>query len=105
MYKKDVTIDRMRALFCPICQCDNLHQVEATTFWMDLEDSETGTFTKTSKGVVKEVNDVQNPSERRDGMLIRFFCEHCSAEPELAIRQHKGVTYVEWNSVRIDCVE
>ena len=37
-----------------------------------------------------------NPSGRRHGMTIRFYCELCPSTPNLAIYQHKGTTYVKW---------
>ena len=37
-----------------------------------------------------------NPSNRRDGMAVQFYCETCPSRPKLAIYQHKGTTYVGW---------
>ena len=38
-----------------------------------------------------------NPSARRDGLAIRFWCESCDARPVLTIAQHKGSTLVEFS--------
>jgi hypothetical protein len=38
----------------------------------------------------------KNPSSRRDGLRIEFFCEDCGGGLFLEISQHKGSTNVEW---------
>ena len=40
--------------------------------------------------------DTCNPSPRRQGMLIEFYCEGCEGALRLAVFQHKGSTYMEW---------
>lgn len=37
-----------------------------------------------------------NPSRRRHGITISFWCELCDCHPVLCISQHKGMTLVEW---------
>ncbi len=38
-----------------------------------------------------------NPSSRRDGLVVRFWCEGCGDDPiELCIAQHKGTTEIGW---------
>ena len=37
-----------------------------------------------------------NPSARRHGLKIFFWCEGCKAKPVLSISQHKGNTYVDF---------
>ena len=37
-----------------------------------------------------------NPSARRYGLRIFFWCEHCCAVPVLNIYQHKGNTFLRW---------
>jgi hypothetical protein len=39
-----------------------------------------------------------NPSPRRDGLSILFWCEGCTNFPKLNIFQHKGSTYIQWGS-------
>jgi hypothetical protein len=46
--------------------------------------------------IVHETNNYQNPSKRRHGMAISFWCEHCDKHPVLMIGQHKGLTYMRW---------
>src|SRR3974390_3166696 len=39
-----------------------------------------------------------NPSVRRDGITIEFWCEQCDGISELCIAQHKGWSMVEWRA-------
>ena len=39
-----------------------------------------------------------NPSSRRGAVLVEFGCEGCSSTSALALEQHKGVTYVTWDT-------
>lgn len=88
------------ALVCPSCGNHNLHQRCASVFFRHIEDGFEGKFVKCSKDSVDEISGTNNPSIRRDGLLIKFECEFCAADPELAVFQHKGITYVEWHSMR-----
>lgn len=36
-----------------------------------------------------------NPSPRRDGIIIHLRCENCQCQQQLLIHQHKGQTYVQ----------
>ena len=40
-----------------------------------------------------------NPSRRRHGLKIYFWCEGCSSKSELSVSQHKGVTSVNFNNI------
>jgi len=37
-----------------------------------------------------------NPSARRHGLAIHFYCEHCGDGIELTLAQHKGHSTLEW---------
>jgi hypothetical protein len=37
-----------------------------------------------------------NPSPRRHGIAIAFYCEGCGDNIELTLSQHKGETLVDW---------
>jgi hypothetical protein len=37
-----------------------------------------------------------NPSARRHGLIIHFYCEHCGDGIDLTLSQHKGSTLLEW---------
>jgi len=90
-------------LACPCCgDTHNLHQVSAKVFFRDKEDGEGGVAVECNTHAVQNLSYQHgNPSLRRDGISIRFACEHCAAEPELAIYQHKGSTFIEWTSARL----
>jgi hypothetical protein len=44
------------------------------------------------------IENPENPSVKRDGIVINFNCEHCDNEAKLrlAIVQHKGQTFFYW---------
>jgi len=93
----------MRALQCPECEHDHLHQEGVGVFVRNEEDSKDGLTADVNYAdtdvVISSNADTDNPSSRRDGIVIRFSCEMCSDEGEyheLVIRQHKGVEHVGW---------
>jgi hypothetical protein len=95
----NIKLDGSR-LLC-VCGSNNLHHESVKVFWREDEDSQEGTFFESKRVYFNNhIDPNDNPSRRRDGLLVRFWCENCSAEPELAISQHKGTTYVEWQSIR-----
>jgi len=86
------------SLICPICEGDNLHQ-QAVAFYDHTPTGNRGFFiTPDIEGV--EHNslhaDLFNPSSRRQGMRVSFWCEHCRETPDLLVVQHKGTTYLGW---------
>jgi len=85
-------------LYCPRCGEMNLHQDIVSVFNRNEEDSETGLKAIVSRSGVNIKTDQRgNPSSRRDGMIIHFWCEHCPGHIlRLSIYQHKGTTYVDW---------
>lgn len=90
-------------LICPRCKNGNLHQTSCTTFWRESEDADSGKIVTTSHESIVENSHLMsgNPSNRRDGIVIRFDCEQCAAGPMLSIKQHKGTTYIGWDSMRV----
>ena len=91
-----------RAILKCICGGINLHQDRVQTFWREGEDADkqNGMVSENGHNTAFMLDRSKNPSTRRDGMLVRFECENCDAQPELAIYQHKGTTYLEWKSAR-----
>lgn len=86
-------------LLCPRCGADYLHH-SAVTVYDRAEDASTVIETEVSNGRVS-VNPyssgVANPSRRRDGVIIDFYCEGCGDAPiQLCIAQHKGATEIGW---------
>jgi hypothetical protein len=97
-------------LTCPACGSNNLHHDRVLVFSRD-EDAEATTVTEvTSERTVIATTPsraANNPSSRRDGLAIKFWCENCSAKPELTIAQHKGETQIGWRDARssLRCVK
>lgn len=108
------------ALCCPRCNMDefltgathemsafngNLHQGKVHIFNPAKEDADSGLVATVDFTTVESDShaDVRsnNPSLRRQGLLIAFTCELCHQEEEdepfyLSIYQHKGTTYTSW---------
>jgi hypothetical protein len=90
----------LAVLFCPACGQDYLHHAGATVYDRG-EDAEQTIKTKVANGLVAShlipSDKADNPSDRRDGIVISFWCELCHANPiELRFAQHKGATLVSW---------
>jgi len=101
-------------LLCPTCGEANLHHIAVETCFRQHEDSPVGILVRTeAQGKVVVDSDAnmvkKNPSPRRDGLRITFFCEHCHAGEfdspsmiseyySLVIIQHKGTTYMCWET-------
>lgn len=90
---------REHILLCPLCEGDYLHHTKVETFERD-EDSMEGIHTV----IIGEQVDVKydgmkgNPSIRRSGLKIEFYCELCQKElPSLVLSQHKGQTIMGWS--------
>ena len=84
---------------CPACGLNNLHQKSTEVHFRE-EDAKEGVNVKVSLAGVERADPRGNPSERRDGIRIRFECEGCLGEPELVLAQNKGVTDIYWDSWR-----
>ncbi|WP_421933033.1 hypothetical protein [Phenylobacterium sp.] len=91
-------------LLCPRCGADNLHHFGVTFFERAEDAAELVRLTHFPPSLKTEVvrSDVSgNPSSRRDGLAVRFYCEQCGGETEddvieLTIAQHKGSTEIGW---------
>jgi hypothetical protein len=88
-------------LTCPGCggEYSYLHH-EAVTAYERAEDAPTTRVVR-SNGQTLSVEEVPssrmgNPSTRRDGIAIEFYCELCPTLSKLTVAQHKGCTYMEW---------
>lgn len=97
-------------LLCPVCNGNNLHH-NAVIHYHRREDADAVRVTSVegdefnSSIVPNETSG--NPSRRRDGIAIEFWCENCHGGGEdsdtefpeyfrLQIQQHKGTTYLDW---------
>jgi hypothetical protein len=88
------------ALLCPACDYHCLHHSRVEVYDRS-EDEVLTTLTTVGRLVQTEMvqNTRRNPSPRRHGMRIFFYCEGCPVESSLVLYQHKGSTYVEWEVV------
>jgi hypothetical protein len=93
------------AILCPNCGQNNLHHFRVTVFDRT-EDSPRTVVTEVEKGRATThllpSGQTRNPSSRRDGVAIGFWCEQCPAKPELTIEQHKGETFIGWQATEPD---
>ena len=86
-------------LLCPNCREFYLHHDRVTVFGRVQADAPS-TALEIEDMRVRVVRDAKgNPSSRRHGLAIRFWCEHCDVISELTVAQHKGITMVEWRYV------
>jgi hypothetical protein len=100
-------------LLCPECGRHCLHHDRVTVYDRHdgHEDAPTTIITKVEGGTVTQSirpsDKAGNPSSRRDGVALRFWCEMCPAIAELTIEQHKGSSYLNWRVVgrRLTCSE
>jgi len=82
---------------CPSCDGDNLHQDAVDIYFRKYEDSAEGMFIRCEDtATLRSISPEGNPSNRRDGLVISFWCEGCDDKPQLAILQHKGTTFFQW---------
>ncbi len=85
-------------LLCPHCNEPNLHHSDVDVFVRSSEDSHVGIGASVSDTgrLSVDLDQTNNPSPRRNGLLIHFWCEHCDAKPILQLYQHKGSTYLDF---------
>lgn len=90
-------------LKCPVCEGDNLHHSNVEVFYRAAEDAPTRAVLVTEDGP-RPGSASHSPSSRRGGLLIDFWCEQCHPGVHhgpvftLAISQHKGQTFVRWET-------
>ena len=84
------------ALICAGCgeQNTHTHSVDVYERKEELKEGLHVTVKDMQVSVDQEVA-VGNPSSRRDGIVIKFWCEHCDTITHLNIAQHKGTTYLD----------
>jgi len=84
-------------LLCPNCEAFLLHHGKVTIFEREKEDAPSSAIEVDGRKVdFQKQPKSDNPSGRRNGIVIHFWCENCPATPELTIAQHKGTTIVAW---------
>jgi len=99
MMGREIKIDEFadNQLLCPDCSENYLHHESVDVYWRT-EDAEKGQHIHThlSEGTTLTEGLDGNPSRRRHGLSVRFWCEHCDGTKILNISQHKGNTYMSW---------
>jgi hypothetical protein len=96
------TIEDIAELHCPICVDDvNLHHFKLEVWNRERENALSGTHIIISDQNVEMDHNAEdgNPSFRRDGLKISFWCETCSGLFNLCLSQHKGTTYMKWEQL------
>lgn len=82
----------VHTLVCPSCGCDCLHHYKIESFERD-NDEKTGIHaTIKGKSISVDADMTNNPSQRRHGLIIYFFCEWCETKPVIELIQYKGRT-------------
>jgi hypothetical protein len=86
-------------LSCPQCRGENLHHGRVTIYDRD-EDASRVTKIEVwdHAAQIKKINNEEsgNPSLRRYGLAIQFWCEQCDTSSELTVAQHKGQSLIGW---------
>jgi hypothetical protein len=89
-------------LCCPVCNDVWLHQSTVDVYINLAADrpSDTGIHVTVLGNTPVEVDtDIsKSPSSRRNGLRIGFECETCGPVAPLAIYQHKGETFIKWET-------
>mgnify|MGYP001219781477 CR=1 FL=1 len=85
-------------LCCPHCHHDYIHSEKVITYERNEDEDYVNKTTvdceTTTEKILNEGSG--NPSKRRHGLTIQFWCEGCTAISKLHIVQHKGITYLNW---------
>jgi len=99
-YKKGLNscgMDEHGELICPNCESEYLHHYRTEVFERIAEDEENGFVVTVGNGVNISTSPddmLRNPSDRRDGVRIFFFCEECDVVSALILKQHKGNSFL-----------
>ena len=89
--------DGEKILVCPHCGEVFLHQYKTEIFDRDEDELEgLHVITDRENDIIIKRDLEGNPSKRRDGLRVHFFCEICRASSALEIYQHKGQTFVKF---------
>ena len=83
-------------ILCAVCGSEWTHHRAVDIHERACEDAPTASSRVYGDGAPRSAN----PSSRRDGLVIRLYCEECDATTtELAISQHKGQTFLERRAI------
>lgn len=89
-----------KLLRCPLCvaerdaqQGDYTRHGAVEIYNREKEDSAAGLFVRLSGDSISRAPATRNPSDRRNGIRVEFFCE-AGHSFDLLISQHKGSTFL-----------
>ena len=93
-------------LKCPRCKGDYLHHMTVKVFDRGEDAKRVDVTTLGIDGLSRRTVPSEgsgNPSCRRDGLTIEFWCEECGEDTAfiLGVSQHKGCTYLRWVGYRL----
>lgn len=89
-------------LLCSSCGSNNLHHDKVEVFERG-EDALQGLHVVIQDGKTVVDNELKNnPSSRRHGLKITFWCEGCKETSVLSVSQHKGVSLVDFQTLLED---
>lgn len=85
---------------CPKCGFEYVHHdAGPVEVWQRSEDTGDPGYAVLSGGRgVKAIARAENPSLRRSGIRLHFWCEGCAGRFALTFAQHKGETLVNWEN-------
>lgn len=83
-------------LNCPNCSSIYMRQCKIEIFERGEDDKQGNHVIVDGDNISVDRSMADNPSARRQGMRIYFSCEECKEKPKLAITQHKGQTFFEF---------
>ena len=88
-------------LLCPTCRSPYLHHFAIRVFSRAREDADSTLLEvrDTEAMWLEDGAEKANPSSRRNGVAMRFWCEGCSILSELTFAQHKGMTACGWRHI------
>ena len=89
-------------LICPDCGGEHLHHKWIRNYFRKDGENKEGKVIEIKEDNVRDLTFVEydnNPSERRNGIRIGFWCENCLAHVELLFAQHKGQTIINMEFV------
>lgn len=94
-----VKLDENNELLCPHCDSNYLHHGTVTVYSREEDDAaivRTEVSLHSTHAALVPNAKSGNPSSRRGGFAITFWCETCNGDSRLTFAQHKGVTAVKW---------
>jgi hypothetical protein len=99
LISEEIVMIERDTLTCPHCAGGYLHQRQVNVYERR-EDARLTVRTQVTRSGANVMTVPSagsgNPSDRRQGVSIVFWCENCHRQPELTFEQHKGNTLVEW---------